>query len=108
MRPGEWLGGYRGLSRSAGAARGCAAHGRESVRLRGHQPPGAMTVQNFVDRERKRLRGLHVAAGIALSLAVPLAGLSLGVLLLGHARWISLPGFVPLALWLMIVVLDVA
>src|SRR5689334_8448079 len=67
-----------------------------------------MTVLQFVERERTRLRRLHVAAGIALAAAVTLGLLALGVLALGDARWITLPRSAPFVLWAFIIAMDAA
>ena len=45
-----------------------------------------MTALEFVERERARLRRLHVVAGVSLALAITFTVLALGVLLLGNSR----------------------
>ncbi|HEY7235599.1 MAG TPA: hypothetical protein VH539_15705, partial [Gemmatimonadaceae bacterium] len=67
-----------------------------------------MTPLEFVERERTRLRRLHIVAGASLALAMTFSVLALGVLLLGNARWIALPRSAPFAVWLVIGGLDVA
>ena len=66
-----------------------------------------MTALEFVERERARLRRLHLIAGASLALAITFTVLALGVLLLGNARWIALPRSAPFAVWILIGVLDV-
>ena len=65
-----------------------------------------MTPLEFVERERARLRRLHIIAGASLALAATFAVLALGVLLLGNARWISLPRSAPFVVWLVVGALD--
>src|SRR5690349_17492171 len=67
-----------------------------------------MTPLEFVERERARLRRLHIIAGASLALAITFTALALAVLLLGNARWIALPRSAPFAVWLLIAVLDAA
>src|SRR5437870_2337073 len=67
-----------------------------------------MTPLEFVERERARLRRLHIVAGVALALAITFAALSIAVLVLGDARWIALPRSAPFAVWLLIGALDIA
>ncbi|MFL5612169.1 MAG: Ig-like domain-containing protein [Gemmatimonadaceae bacterium] len=67
-----------------------------------------MTPLEFVERERARLRRLHILAGASLALAITFAALALAVLVLGNARWIALPRSAPFAVWLLIGVLDVS
>ena len=65
-----------------------------------------MTALDFVDRERTRLRRLHVVAGASLAFAITVTALALAALLLGNARWIALPRSAPFAVWLLIAILD--
>jgi hypothetical protein len=58
-----------------------------------------MTVGTLVDRERGRLRRVELTAGALLSLGVVALGMGLGAIVLGGARWLSLPRGVPLMLW---------
>ncbi|HEV8234855.1 MAG TPA: DUF4175 family protein, partial [Gemmatimonadaceae bacterium] len=67
-----------------------------------------MTPLEFVERERGRLRRLHIFAGASLAFAITFTLLALGVLLLGNARWIALPRSAPFAVWLLIGALDAA
>jgi len=67
-----------------------------------------MTPLEFVERERARLRRLHIIAGASLALAITFTALALAALILGHARWIALPRSAPFAVWLLIAVLDAA
>ncbi|HEY2377029.1 MAG TPA: Ig-like domain-containing protein [Gemmatimonadaceae bacterium] len=67
-----------------------------------------MTPLEFVERERARLRRLHIVAGVSLALAVTFVVLALGVLLLGNARWIALPRSAPFAVWLVVGALDMS
>ncbi|HEX5973063.1 MAG TPA: hypothetical protein VFY85_14115 [Gemmatimonadaceae bacterium] len=61
-----------------------------------------MSVGTLVDRERERLRRAELAAGVLLALGVVALGVGLGAILLGGARWLSLPRGVPVALWLLL------
>src|SRR5689334_21235765 len=65
-----------------------------------------MTPLEFAERERERLRRLHIIAGASLALAVTFAVLALGVLLLGNARWIALQRSAPFVVWLVVGALD--
>ena len=65
-----------------------------------------MTALELVERERARLRRLHILAGFARAVAITFAVLAAGVLLLGNARWITLPRSTPFLFWLLIIVLD--
>ncbi len=58
-----------------------------------------MTILELVERERARARWLELASGVALGVAVACGLFAAGALLLGHARWLSLPRAVPLAIW---------
>ncbi len=58
-----------------------------------------MTIVELVERERTRARWLELASGAALAVAVACGLFAAGVLLLGHARWLSLPRALPLAIW---------
>ena len=63
-----------------------------------------MTIAQIIDRERASLRRLHVAAGIAVAVAGTMTILALASLLLGGARWMSLPRAVPFVVWTLVVV----
>lgn len=59
-----------------------------------------MTVGTLVDRERARLRRAELLAAVLLALGVVALGVGLGAILLGGARWLSLPRGVPFVIWL--------
>ncbi len=61
-----------------------------------------MTVVELVDRERARLRRLHLIAGLALAVGATCLLLALGASVLGGARWMSLPRPVPFLVWLLV------
>ncbi|MGH7668449.1 MAG: hypothetical protein ACRENQ_03065, partial [Gemmatimonadaceae bacterium] len=61
-----------------------------------------MTVVELVERERTLARGLELAAGAALGVALACGLFAGGVLLLGNARWLSLPPALPLAIWALV------
>ena len=65
-----------------------------------------MTPLEFVERERVRLRRLHIIAGASMALAITFTALALAALFFGNARWIALPRSAPFAVWLIIAVLD--
>ena len=67
-----------------------------------------MTPLEFVERERVRLRRLHIIAGVSLALAITFTALALAALFFGNARWIALPRSAPFAVWILIGVLDAA
>ncbi|HEV8218528.1 MAG TPA: hypothetical protein VGP95_21910, partial [Gemmatimonadaceae bacterium] len=67
-----------------------------------------MTVIELVDRERTRLRRMHVIAGLALALGATLLLLAGGTSLLGASRWMALPRPLPLMIWLVVVAANVA
>jgi hypothetical protein len=77
------VGRSRGLPRSSGVHEAALQDGRESVRIRCDQPAHAMTVIELVDRERTRLRRMHVIAGLALAVGATLLLLAGGTSLLG-------------------------
>ncbi len=58
-----------------------------------------MTIVELVERERARARWLEAGAGAALAVAVACGLVAGGTLLLGHARWLSLPRALPLVVW---------
>ncbi len=62
-----------------------------------------MTIVELVERERRRLRWMELAAGAALGATVVCGLVAGGVLLLGHARWLALPRAVPLLVWVLLV-----
>jgi hypothetical protein len=59
-----------------------------------------MTVVEYVERERARLRWLDAAATVALALIATFAIVGAGAWLLGDARWIALPRVTPLLVWI--------
>src|SRR5690349_20313612 len=61
-----------------------------------------MTVLELVDRERARLRRMHLAVGIALAVGATALVLALGASALGSARWMALPRPVPFLVWFLI------
>jgi len=67
-----------------------------------------MTPLEFVERERIRLRRLHIIAGVSLALAITFTALALAALFFGNARWIALPRSAPFAVWILIAILDAA
>jgi len=67
-----------------------------------------MTILELVERERTRLRRLHVIVGLGLTLGATAVVLALGTFALGGARWISLPRGVPFLIWAVVAAVDVA
>ncbi|HEX8941731.1 MAG TPA: Ig-like domain-containing protein [Gemmatimonadaceae bacterium] len=67
-----------------------------------------MTVLELVDRERARLRRMHLMAGIALAVGATCLLLAGGASALGGARWMALPRGVPFLVWLLVLAADVA
>ena len=67
-----------------------------------------MTPLEFVERERVRLRRLHIIAGVSMALAITFSALALAALFFGNARWIALPRSAPFAVWVLIALLDAA
>ena len=61
-----------------------------------------MTIVDLVDRERARLRRMHMLGGVALAVGVTALLLALGASTLGSARWMVLPRGVPFLVWLLI------
>src|SRR6185369_14587139 len=102
------MGGSRGVSRSAGAARSRVADGHQPLHVRRHQPSQSMTVLELVDRERARLRRLHVLVGVALAIGATSLVFAAGASILGGSRWMSLPRPVPFLVWLVLVAADAA
>ena len=58
-----------------------------------------MTVVEFVERERARLRVLDTVAAVAVALVATFTIVGAGAWLLGDARWIGLPRVTPLLVW---------
>ncbi|HXD49255.1 MAG TPA: hypothetical protein VN600_10790, partial [Gemmatimonadaceae bacterium] len=67
-----------------------------------------MTVLELVDRERARLRRLHLIAGLTLAVAATCLLLAAGASALGAARWLALPRTVPFLVWVAVAAADVA
>ena len=67
-----------------------------------------MTIVELVERERGRLRRLHIALGIAVAASATAALLAIGASTLGGARWMSLPRPMPFLVWLLVIGADVA
>ncbi len=63
-----------------------------------------MTVLQLVQREQSRLRSKLVMSAASMALAGSAIALTLGVLVLGGSRWISLPPAVPFLFWILLVV----
>jgi hypothetical protein len=61
-----------------------------------------MSVIELVERERARLRRMHVLVGLALSVGLTALLLAAGASTLGSARWMSLPRGLPFAVWLLV------
>ena len=54
-----------------------------------------MTVIELVDRERTRLRRMHLVVGLALAVGATCLLLALGASALGGARWMRCPASFP-------------
>jgi hypothetical protein len=67
-----------------------------------------MTVIELVDRERARLRRLHVIVGLALAAGATFLLLAAGTSLLGASRWMALPRPLPFLIWLVVAAANVA
>lgn len=63
-----------------------------------------MTISQLVDRERARLRRLHLLAGVAMAVTATAALVALGMIVLGGARWLALPRGTPLLVWVVVLV----
>jgi hypothetical protein len=66
-----------------------------------------MTVLELVDRERARLRRMHLLMGLALAVGATCLVLAVGASALGSARWMALPRSVPFLVWAVIAAADV-
>jgi hypothetical protein len=66
-----------------------------------------MTVIELVDRERARLRRLHIVFGLALTVGATCLLLAAGASVLGGARWIALPRPLPFLVWLAVLAADI-
>src|SRR5580765_8294936 len=58
-----------------------------------------MTVIELVDRERARLRRMHIVVGLALAVGATCLLLALGASALGGARWMAMSPAVPFVIW---------
>src|SRR5689334_5206869 len=67
-----------------------------------------MTIAQLVERERSALRRLHVTAGIAVALAATATIVALSSVVLGGARWMSLPRALPFVVWTAVAAANVA
>ncbi len=67
-----------------------------------------MTVLELVDRERARLRRMHVLVGVALAIGATCLVLAVGASALGGSRWMSLPRPVPFLVWVLLLAADAA
>jgi hypothetical protein len=65
-----------------------------------------MTVAEFVERERTRLRRVHLVTAAALVVAATALVVVVGVLVLGGSRWLTLPRAMPFVVWLLLVVVN--
>ena len=61
-----------------------------------------MTVIELVDRERARLRRMHLIAGLALGVGATFLLVAGGASLLGASRWMALPKPLPFLIWLVV------
>jgi hypothetical protein len=61
-----------------------------------------MTIGALVDRERGHVRRRELLAGVLLGAGASALVLGLGAMLLGGARWLTLPRAVPFAVWLVL------
>jgi hypothetical protein len=62
-----------------------------------------MTLHELVERERRHVRRRELIAGALLGGAAAAVLLALGAVVLGGARWLSLPRVLPFVVWLLIV-----
>ncbi len=67
-----------------------------------------MTIVELVERERARLRRMHVLVGFALAIGATCLLIAVGASTLGGARWMSLPRPVPFLVWLLVLAANVA
>ena len=63
-----------------------------------------MTIRALVDRERRYMRRAEITASGLTALSITLVLLTVGTVSLGRSRWLSLPRALPLAVWLLVVV----
>ena len=67
-----------------------------------------MTVGQVVERERSRVRRLHVGRGIALAIAATATLVGVSAAALGDARWLTLPRSLPVLVWLVVLAVNAA
>jgi hypothetical protein len=67
-----------------------------------------VTISQIIQRERTSLRRMHVAVGIAVALAATATIVALAAVLLGGARWMSLPRGTPFLVWTVVIGSNVA
>jgi hypothetical protein len=67
-----------------------------------------MTVIELVDRERARLRRMHLIVGLAVAAGATFLLLAAGTSLLGASRWMALPRPLPFLIWLVVAAANVA
>lgn len=67
-----------------------------------------MTVIELVDRERTRLRRMHLVVGLALAVGATCLLLALGASALGSARWMTMSPAVPFLIWVFVFSANVA
>ncbi|MCY7379962.1 MAG: hypothetical protein LH467_11595, partial [Gemmatimonadaceae bacterium] len=59
-----------------------------------------MTIGALVDRERRHVRRHELLAGALLGAGATSCIVGAGAVLLGHARWLTLPRAIPFAVWM--------
>ena len=62
-----------------------------------------MTLRELVDRERRHVRRRELIAGALFGGGAAALLLALGAVVLGGARWLSLPRVLPFVVWLLII-----
>lgn len=62
-----------------------------------------MTISQLVDRERASLRRLHVIAGVVIALALTASIVAAATVVLGGARWMTLPRVTPFVVWAVVI-----
>jgi hypothetical protein len=67
-----------------------------------------VTISQLVERERVTLRGLHLLAGAAMIVAATCAVAAAAAIMLGGARWLALPRATPIAVWIVVLSVDLA
>jgi hypothetical protein len=66
-----------------------------------------VTISELVHRERRSLHRLHLAAGMATTLAATALVLTVATLVLGHSRWLVLPRALPVLVWVAVIAIFV-